>query len=347
MFIVLKTLFLAIFLAVIFTHLMRLLALRLKFVDMPGERKIHQYPMPLMGGWAIYISLSSVLWINKLLFTGSIPYLLIVGLMLLLVGTFDERGLLHSQIKLFIAMPVAGLIMALVGVKFDIFYPLFNKSLLDILFTVFWFTGFIASFGIIDHMDGLNSGLSLIAALFFAGLFFLHHNLFMTYVSLIYAGSVLGFCFFNFHPAKIFLGDGGAMLNGFMMGFLSINLSRQIGHPLIKIIFPLFILIVPCLDTSLCILSRSRRKLIPFASPGKDHIAHRLMNLGLSQRTVVIMLYSIAVLGGLIALFSPALSSNFIFIILVTCLFLYIVFILWMENLPFIRQTKNEFREKI
>jgi UDP-GlcNAc:undecaprenyl-phosphate/decaprenyl-phosphate GlcNAc-1-phosphate transferase len=284
----------------------RQLALRLGMVDLPDPRKVHRTPMPLMGGFAIYAG--AVLATFFSLDTPARRQVLgmIVGATLLLVvGTLDDRGLLHHQLKLVAGMPTAAVLLLISGIQFHIVTTLLPGPLgriLDIALTLFWVVGVTAAFSILDHMDGLAGGIAAIASLFFAILAILDGQLLVATLGAALFGACLGFLRWNFNPAKIFMGDGGAMFLGFMTATLGLKLRLEHLPLTAQCLIPVLVLAVPIFDTTLVFISRARRGLIPPASPGKDHTAHRLANIGLSQRGAVLALYGVAVLGGILAL---------------------------------------------
>src|SRR5207245_2059452 len=150
-----------------------------------------------------------------------------------------------------------------------------------------------AAFSILDHMDGLVSGVAAIASFFFALLAIMNGQVLVASLGAAVLGASLGFLRWNFKPAKIFMGDGGAMFLGFMVATLGLKLRLTETPQSIAWMVPAMVLAVPVFDTMLVIISRSRRGLLPFASPGKDHTAHRLANLGLGQRGAVLVIYGV------------------------------------------------------
>src|SRR5580693_7700501 len=154
------------------TFPVRQFALRVGMVDRPGPRKVHLQPIPLLGGVAIYsgVLLAILISLRSPAITETLG-ILAGATLVILVGTLDDRGLLHHQIKLFVGMPVAGLILLASGIHAQVFSVLFpgrGGILADAVLTVFWVTGITASFSIFDYMDGLCAGVAAIAALFFA-----------------------------------------------------------------------------------------------------------------------------------------------------------------------------------
>ena len=193
----------------------RRLALHVGMVDHPDARELHQSPMPLLGGVAIYFgTVVSVMFSLDGQSRGQIFGILTGATLLLLTGILDDRGLLHHQIKLFVAMPLAAVTLVALGVRFHIASEFLSGPLganLDVALTLFWMVGITAAFSILDHMDGLVSGVAAIASFFFALLAFLNGQVLVATLGSAVFGASLGFLRWNFKPAKIFMGDGGAM----------------------------------------------------------------------------------------------------------------------------------------
>jgi UDP-GlcNAc:undecaprenyl-phosphate GlcNAc-1-phosphate transferase len=276
-------------------------------VDRPDPRKIHLKPIPLLGGLAIYSGVllaMAVSLVNGEAFT-QVLGILAGATLVVLVGTLDDRGLLHHQVKLFVAMPLAGAILLVSGIHAQVFSAYFHGwggSVADAALTIFWVTAITASFSIFDHMDGLCAGVAAIAALFFAVLATLSGQILVSTLAAAVMGAALGFLRWNFNPAKIFMGDGGAMFLGFLMATLALKLRMTGVSHAAEFLIPLFVLGVPIFDTTLVTISRSRRGLIPFTTPGKDHAAHRLSNCGFGTRRAVLSLYMLGGVFGLLAL---------------------------------------------
>jgi UDP-GlcNAc:undecaprenyl-phosphate GlcNAc-1-phosphate transferase len=285
----------------------RQLALRVGMVDQPGPRKVHLQPIPLLGGLAIYLGVLIALLVSLRgpalaqvlgIFAGAT----LVGV----VGILDDRGLLHHQIKLFGGMPAAAVILLATGIRAQVFseyWPGTAAVWADTALTLVWVVGITASFSILDHMDGLCAGIAAVASLFFAIFALESGQLLVSTMSAAVLGAAAGFLRWNFKPAKIFMGDGGAMFLGFLMATLALKLRPVMaGGPQGAWLVPMFILGATIFDTTLISISRSRRGFIPFTTPGKDHTAHRLSNLFNSQRIAVLILYGLGAVYGLLAL---------------------------------------------
>lgn len=324
---------------------LRRLAIYIGMVDHPGPRKLQQKPVPLLGGLAVY---SGVLLAVVLSQHGGaraeILAILGAATLIAVVGVLDDGGLLHHQVKLFVGMPVAALMLIASGIRAHVlstFWPSAWGVILDVILTLFWVVGITAAFSILDHMDGLCAGVAAVAASFFALLAILHGQLWVGTLAAAILGAALGFLRWNFNPAKIFLGDAGAMFLGFLLAALSLKLRPSAPAPVMGWLIPVLILGVPVLDTTLICVSRARRGLIPFTSPGKDHAAHRLANLGLSHRSASLALCGLGVLCGFLALLMGQLPLRAAYGLLAVLLAAWAAAIFLLERAPFECQSKE------
>jgi UDP-GlcNAc:undecaprenyl-phosphate/decaprenyl-phosphate GlcNAc-1-phosphate transferase len=323
----------------------RRLALHYGVVDRPGPRKVHAKPVPLLGGIAIYAGFVLAICLG---FAGEFQHetagILAGGTLLAVVGLLDDRGLLHHQVKLFLAMPLAALFLLLSGSRARLcseWIPGPAGFILDGCFTLFWVVGVTASFSILDHLDGLCAGVAAVAAAFFTAAAMLNGQTIVQTLGAAAFGAALGFLLWNFNPAKIFMGDGGAMLLGFLMATLGLKVHLERVRSPLSWLVPILILGVPILDTTLISISRSRRGLLPFTSPGKDHTAHRLSNLGLGHRGAVVTMYGAAIVFGSAALAIPYLATGIVLALVLT-LAIFAAAAIWrLESAPYERQSKK------
>jgi UDP-GlcNAc:undecaprenyl-phosphate GlcNAc-1-phosphate transferase len=323
----------------------RRIALHWGIVDVPNARKIHRTPIPLLGGVAIYCgTVLSIVWFVESRARGQIFGILAASTLLLLVGIMDDRKLLHHQIKLFVAMPLAALTLVALGVKTHVgsaLLPGTPGAVLDTALTLLWVVGITAAYNIFDHMDGLASGITAIASLFFTIVAIRERQFLVATLAAALLGGSLGFLIWNFNPAKIFMGDGGAMFLGFMVATLGLKLRFHSVPDNTSWMIPVLLLIVPIFDTALVSISRTRRGLIPFASPGKDHTAHRLANVGLGQRGAVLSLYAVGIAAGALALLVYGTQPAFSYALAVIVVFVALVAVIWLERIPYERQSKS------
>lgn len=335
----------ALFASLTLTIPVRQLALRVGMVDRPGARKVHLQPTPLLGGMAIYAAVLLAMLVS--LGGETLTQILAVlagATLVVLVGTLDDRGLLHHQVKLFVAMPVAAAILLASGIHARVFsavWPATWSSLADAALTVFWITGITASFSILDYMDGLCAGIAAVASLFFAFLAALHGQIWVSTLAAAVMGAALGFLRWNFNPARIFMGDGGAMLLGFLMATLSLKLRLSGASQAAEWFVPILVLGATIFDTTLVSISRSRRGLLPFATPGKDHTAHRLANCGLGTRRAVLAMYGLGCIFGALALLVSRLDSQQTVIAMFVVAIAVLLAVLALERAPYERQQRK------
>lgn len=322
----------------------RRFALHVGMVDRPGPRKVHAVPIPLLGGLAIYSGVTlAILFVIHGPALSQVVGIFAGATLVAAVGFLDDRGLLHHQIKLFLAMPASACILLVSGIRANVFSVIMPGRAgwwCDAALTLVWVVGITAAFSILDHMDGLCAGVAATASLFFA-IFALHGGQWLVgTMAAAVMGAAIGFLRWNFSPAKIFMGDGGAMFLGFLMATLALKLRPE-GQPPATWLVPLLILGVPIFDTTLVSISRSRRGLLPFTTPGKDHTAHRLSNLGLHQRGAVLLLYGLGMIFGFAALALSRLGSwpalGFAGAIAVAGL----AAVAWLERAPYERQSAH------
>jgi UDP-GlcNAc:undecaprenyl-phosphate GlcNAc-1-phosphate transferase len=337
--------FIALFASLMLVVPVRALALRVGMVDLPGPRKVHLSPIPLLGGLAMY---GGVMIAVLLAFEGparaQIEGILAGASLVAAVGILDDRGWLHHQVKLFIGMPLAALVLLFTGIHAQVFSVLVGGRagyILDAILTIAWVVGITASFSILDHMDGLCAGIAAIASVSFAVVAYLNGQTLVTTLAAALLGAATGFLRWNFKPAKIFMGDGGAMFLGFLMATLGLKLRLEQADQLAGWLVPLLILGVTIFDTTLVTISRSRRGLLPFATPGQDHAAHRLANLGLGHRGSVLSLYLLGAFSGGAAVLVSYLPSQGAAIVGVIALALIFAGVAFLEHAPYERQRKT------
>jgi len=328
--------------SLVLTVPVRALAIRVGMVDLPGPRKVHLKPIPLLGGLAMY---GGVMLAIVIAFDGAAraqSFGIVTGATLVaIVGFLDDRGWLHHQVKLFAAMPLAAVILLASGIHAQVFSVLLGGrpgQWLDAALTILWVVGITASFSILDHMDGLCAGVAAMASVFFALIAYLNGQTLVTTLAAAVLGAAAGFLRWNFKPAKIFMGDGGAMFLGFLMATLALKLRLEHATTAASWLAPVLILCATIFDTTLVTISRSRRGLLPFATPGKDHSAHRLANLGLGQRGAVLAMYLAGAVCGSAAVLVTYLSSSGAILIGALVMISMLPAVAWLERAPYERQ---------
>src|SRR6266852_417316 len=335
----------ALFASMTLTVPVRALALRVGMVDLPGPRKVHSQPIPLLGGLAMYggVMLAIIFAFDGAAREQSVG--IVTGATLVAaVGFLDDRGWLHHQIKLFVGMPLAACILLASGIHaqaFELFVPGRAGYWMDAALTIFWVVAITASFSILDHMDGLCAGVAATASFFFALLAFLNGQIVVSTLAAAVFGAATGFLRWNFKPARIFMGDGGAMFLGFLMATLGLKLRLENANHLAAWLAPILILGVTIFDTTLVTISRSRRGLLPFATPGKDHSAHRLANLGLGQRGAVLTIYLVGAISGGAAILVTYLSNRSAALVGLAVVLAMLLAIAWLERAPYEKQERK------
>ncbi len=329
--------------SLVLTVPVRALAIRVGMVDLPGPRKVHLKPIPLLGGLAMY---GGVMLAILIAFDGAAraqSFGIVTGATLVaIVGFLDDRGWLHHQVKLFAGMPLAAVILLASGIHAQVFSVLLGGrpgQWLDAALTILWVVGITASFSILDHMDGLCAGVAAMASVFFVIIAYLNGQTLVTTLAAAVLGAAAGFLRWNFKPAKIFMGDGGAMFLGFLMATLALKLRLEHATTAASWLAPVLILCATIFDTTLVTISRSRRGLLPFATPGKDHSANRLANLGLGQRGAVLAMYMAGAVCGSAAVLVTYLSSSGAIFIGALVMISMLPALAWLERAPYERQV--------
>lgn len=319
----LAPLFISFVLALVFVYPVRHFANKYNIADVPVPRKVHDKVMPLMGGVAVFLSfiISIFIFWNRLL-DGVIEAKHLLGIILasfviMIGGVIDDKCNLRARYQ--ILFPILATIIAIIagiGIKyitnpfggfihFDqykilLFWydglPYYFTVIAD-LFTFAWLLGMMYVTKLLDGLDGLASGIGIIGSfiIFFVSLFWDVADSATSILALIFAGALLGFLIWNWHPAKIFLGEGGSVLIGFILGVLAIISGGKIATALL-------VMGIPILDVAWVIIRRLFFNHGRIAQADKKHLHHRLLDIGLSHRQAVVFLYVITGIFGLISI---------------------------------------------
>ncbi len=284
--------------AIASTPIARRVALRVGVIDHPNERKIHTRPMPLLGGIAIYGAFLLALFLFDRFFIPQVIGIVVGATWVSFLGIWDDRVGLSAWIKL------AGQILgALILIATGVTVELAGQPIVDGAITLLWIVGITNAMNLLDNVDGLCGGIAAIASAFFLLISSLNGQYLVGSLSAAILGASIGFLFYNFNPASIFMGDAGTLFLGFILAAIGIKL-RFVGHPLVFTWFiPILVLGLPIFDTTLVFISRVRRGRNPLTTPGTDHLSHRLIERGWTRREAVLLLYLAAVILGVLALF--------------------------------------------
>lgn len=288
------TFLLAVLLALLLTPASIKLAGRWGIMDHPGERRIHSRPIPRLGGAAIYISFWLAVFLN-IHVNNDVLGLFLGSTVVFAAGIYDDMKGLRPRYKL-LWQVFAALIPIFFGLTVEsLTLPIFgevNLGLFGAIFIVLWIVGVVNTVNISDGLDGLAAGICFIASLI---LFWSANRIEQypaSFLMLALAGVALGFLFYNYHPAKVFMGDSGSMFFGYVMGAVSI-MGLLKTATILGLIFPLLVLGLPIMDMTFAIIRR-RWKGLSIARADKGHLHHRLLDAGLSQRKAVFVLYIIS-----------------------------------------------------
>ncbi len=293
--------------------LVRAIARRQGWVDNPdGTRKLHESPTPNVGGVAItasaLIGLVAISWVTNLLAGIPVNQIVIVilgGMMVLGMGFYDDLYHLGFKRKFVIQIAVSYIILH-AGYRIEVANLPFmsddpyTQALFSIPVTMLWVVGLLNAINLLDGIDGLAAGVSMIAFLGFAAIFGAQGNMAMAGGALMMVGALAAFLVFNFNPASIFMGDSGSLVLGYGLSLCSLALGDS-AHPntIIALIIPVIIIALPLYDTSLCVVRRVRNGGSPFL-PDRNHIHHRLSRM-FSVKKAVMILYGIAIWFGIVA----------------------------------------------
>lgn len=284
--------------SLILTPLVRRVALRFGVLDVPNERKIHDHPIPLWGGIAVYLAYVFSLYLITFSYAIQLKAIIFGSLPVLLLGSIDDVKPVPASIKLLV---LVGLTFWLS--RYGIVIQLSGIYIIDVIATGLWIVGVTSAFNCIDNMDGLASGIAAIIALMFFIVAFTSSQWWFGLIACAIFGASVGFLPFNFHPAKIFVGNGGSMFLGFTLGAIAV-MGTWSRNQLIAFTIPVLIMAIPIFDIIYVVILRYKHGLTPTIQEilnycGKDHLSHRLMGLGFNQRQVVILLYILSLSLGL------------------------------------------------
>ena len=291
--------------AVLLTMLVRSLALRFDLVARPKSDRWHKRPTAMLGGVAIFVT-TAVMYAIFVPLTFESLIVIAAASFLFLVGLLDDILNIKPYQKL-----IGQLIGATFVVGFDLKLPITGYELIDIWITVFWLVGITNAVNLLDNMDGLAAGIAAIGAFSLAIGFFANGQTTETLFAAIFIGALGGFLVFNLNPASIFMGDCGSMFVGFLLAS-SVLLGQTGGRSrgLFTILaVPVLILFVPIFDTTFVTILRKMwgRKA---SQGGRDHTSHRLVALGLTERSAVFMIYGFAIAAGALSLLVGTLETT-------------------------------------
>jgi UDP-GlcNAc:undecaprenyl-phosphate GlcNAc-1-phosphate transferase len=285
-------------------------AYKIGAVDVPCERKVHCVPVPRIGGLAIFLGyiLSLLMFLpSSELRTG----IILASSFIVLLGIIDDLYNISPKQKL-LGQFIAAFVLVFYGVKIGFltnpFGGTFYLGVFSIPFTIFWIVGVTNAVNLIDGLDGLAAGTSAISAVVLAIVAFTQGIDNVGFIALLLAASSAGFLWYNFNPAKIFMGDTGSMLLGLNLAVISVmSVTKSIA--VLSIFVPIIILGVPLFDTLFAIIRRYQNNQ-PIFKADKEHLHHCLLNKGLSHKNTVLLIYLINIILGVSAILLSNLTHN-------------------------------------
>ena len=320
-----------------FIPAVRSFALQVGWADQPNSRRLNKEPLPNVGGLTIYAGVVAALVLATLLrpivleaVLAQVLTILLGGSILVLVGFIDDQFGLPPMFRL-LTQIITALLLVASGTGIEASFGTPFDSLFSTLMTVLWVVGITNAINLMDGMDGLAGGVSFITAMSLLAVSAqFPSRAAATLLLAALGGAALGFLRHNFHPSRIIMGDAGAYFFGYLLAATSI-----LGHLKVTTIFalvpPVLFLLLPVLDTTQVFVRRLMVVKNPLTTPGKDHLHHRLLDWGLSQRHAALILWTIALLSNWLAMKLQGMTAMVIHttsvgIILLLC------FTLWRRN---------------
>ena len=300
------SLYLAIFLvslvlSSLLVPLVRKIAIRYSLLDRPDQsHKTHHESIPYLGGLTIVIPVLLLAIVGPLIFVEDSNYLprvilfLLPAVLLACVGLYDDIKNLSASSRFLVQTLIAiGITLYFSKLAFSV--SILSNEIGNLLLSIFWLVGITNAFNFFDNLDGGAAGITIVASLtlFMFGL--LGDQYLISSISLALAGASLGFLWWNRNPARIYLGDSGALFIGFILAISLLQFEPNVESRVASALVPVFILALPIIDTTVAVVSRILRGVSIFKG-GRDHLSHRLISLGFSRRKTAYSLWSLSVM---------------------------------------------------
>lgn len=294
---------------IVLTFVTRSISLRARLIARPRSDRWHRQPTALLGGVAIYLAfvIGYLAFAPRL--SGFYP-ILAMGTLLFVTGLIDDVVQIKPYAKLIVQLVAAGVV-----VFYGLRLPWTSHEAINDFTTIFWLVGMTNALNLLDNMDGLAGGISVISSMFIATTFIVNGQVALAAIPALLGASVLGFLVFNFSPATIFMGDCGSMFLGFVLaGTALLSEYGRFSNLTAVLLTPVLIMAIPIFDTCVVVASRilSGR---PISRGGRDHTSHRIVALGTSERRAVIMLYLFAAFSGFLALMVRVLETSVLLVL--------------------------------
>jgi UDP-GlcNAc:undecaprenyl-phosphate GlcNAc-1-phosphate transferase len=312
---------------------MRRIAISKDVLDRPNStHKSHTSPTPYLGGVAIAIGILIVIYSTLIMSSaGANNFWLATSLLgpavaIGVIGLWDDIKNLRPLPR-FIGQSIAGVVVASILILTNNLGNPTGSTLLDVFITILWIVGICNSINFFDNLDGGAAGTTAISAIGLSILTLNNGQTFLAALSIVVAGATLGFLIWNKSPARIYMGDAGALFLGVLIATLAIRLNPETQTQLASFATPLLLLAIPILDTSVAVFSRIQRGISPFKG-GQDHLSHRLVRYGVTRKRAAISLWSLSALFGSFAVILTIVNKNLeSYIVITSCLIWLLLFI--------------------
>jgi len=323
-------LLIAFFVSSLLTPIASYISKRFSVLDIPTKRKMHDVPIPRLGGLAVYFGVLVTL-VRNFVWTKELIGLLSGATLIYLMGVVEDVRGLSARTRLW-GQIAASAIVIYSGICVSFFQHTSSMHLIDMLLTTVWLVGITNAINFLDGIDGLAVGMGTVCSLLFVLIAWPERQGQLAYAAAALAGACLGFIPYNWHKAKIFLGDAGATFIGFMLAGLAVMGSWASHHPIVDLSSPVLILGIPIFDMVYTTLSRIRRRDVRsfkqwLEYTGKDHFHHRLIHLGMTVRQAVWFILLVNLALGLNALNIRYTASLFGSLLLVSQAFVLFIII--------------------
>ena len=325
------------FIVGLLTPIMRRVAIKTDIIDRPTHKhKTHKSPVPYLGGVAIILGILIVSYGGLFLKNrtggdfGIASSLLVPATILGIIGLLDDRKSM-PPLPRFIAQSIAGIFTAIFLIATNTVGNPSGNTAIDALITILWVVGITNSINFFDNLDGGAAG--AVATISF-GLFLIAHSngqYFLAALSATTFGAMLGFLLWNKSPARIYMGDAGALFLGILISVLALRLNPEVDGKFTSFSIPILLLAIPILDTSVAVLSRAKRRVSPFQG-GRDHLSHRLMRRGFTKRQTAYALWSLSAIFSAIAVTVATTDSDTKFLVGIAIAFWLALFTLFIKS---------------
>jgi UDP-GlcNAc:undecaprenyl-phosphate/decaprenyl-phosphate GlcNAc-1-phosphate transferase len=319
--------------------LMRLVAFRYSILDNPNQsHKTHSQSTPYLGGLVIVIPITIFALIGPFIFFDNLDYLnrvltfVLPALLLSLVGLYDDLKNISANFRLLVQSLLA-LAITIYLMDLGFIIRIFENNVANTLLSIFWLIGITNAFNFFDNLDGGAAGITVIASSSLFVLSFWTGQYLISSFCIVLAGSTLGFLYWNKNPARIYLGDSGALFIGFLLAITLLQFQPRVESQFASVLTPVFILAIPIIDTTVAVVSRLLIGVSIFQG-GRDHLSHRLISKGLTRRASAYVLWGASSIFSFVSLALYFVSNNtaeFLSVLTLICMGLLVVWFLSIE----------------